>query len=265
MVEPLAAQWTAGRLNPRWAALRLLEGDPALTRLLAHRLGGDAAASPSLFLQVERARALLEDQGIPPGALADRLVGGIVQAAEETAARTVRWQEDCLDRDRRLDRIFTSRRTGIPVMILLLGVVLWLTIAGANAPSALLSRLLFGFQGTLDRWVLALGAPEWLRGALVDGVYRVLSWVVAVMLPPMAIFFPLFTLLEDFGYLPRVAFNLDHAFQKCRACGKQALTMWVGSPGMRMPPVCPCRGAGQGILPWSGLGKNRIFCQKPVL
>ena len=110
-------------------------------------------------------------------------------------------------------------------MLLLLAGVLWLTIAGANVPSELLSQALFWVQDRLSELFTYLGAPDWLHGALVLGVYRVLAWVVSVMLPPMAIFFPLFTLLEDFGYLPRVAFVLDHAFQKARACGKQALTM----------------------------------------
>src|SRR5699024_8560069 len=103
----------------------------------------------------------------------------------------------------------TSRRAGIPLMLLLLTLVFFLTIAGANAPSQWLSRHLLGLQGDLLAGLLAWGAPEWLADALANGVYRTLAWVVSVMLPPMAIFFPLFTLLEDLGYLPRVAFNLD--------------------------------------------------------
>lgn len=113
-------------------------------------------------------------------------------------------------------------------MLLLLFLVFWLTITGANYPSALLSNLLFWFQERLSDFFVFLHAPQWLHDMLVLGVYRVLAWVVSVMLPPMAIFFPLFTLLEDFGYLPRVAFNLDHCFQKANACGKQALTMCMG-------------------------------------
>lgn len=128
-----------------------------------------------------------------------------------------------------MDRILTSRATGIPVMLCLLAVVFWITIAGANVPSALLADGLFWVQDRLTDLFAYLQAPEWLHGALVLGVYRVLAWVISVMLPPMAIFFPLFTLLEDFGYLPRVAFVLDHAFQKARACGKQALTMCMDS------------------------------------
>ena len=129
--------------------------------------------------------------------------------------------------DRALDRLLTSRKTGIPVMLLLLAGVLWLTMVGANVPSQLLSRLLMGWQEPLRGILQALRAPWWLEGALVDGMYRTVAWVVSVMLPPMAIFFPLFTLLEDAGYLPRVAFNLDHFFQRSGAHGRQALTMCI--------------------------------------
>ena len=113
-------------------------------------------------------------------------------------------------------------------MLLLLAGIFWLTITGANYPSELLSNGLFWVQDRLTAFFQWAGAPDWLHGMLVLGVYRVLAWVVSVMLPPMAIFFPLFTLLEDLGYLPRVAFNLDKYFKKACACGKQALTMCMG-------------------------------------
>ena len=125
-------------------------------------------------------------------------------------------------------------------MLALLAAVFWITITGANYPSELLSRGLFWVQDRLTDLFVYLHAPAWLHGALVLGVYRVLAWVVSVMLPPMAIFFPLFTLLEDLGYLPRVAFNLDKHFQKCRACGKQALTMCMGF-GCNAAGIVGCR------------------------
>ena len=118
-------------------------------------------------------------------------------------------------RDRRLDRLLTSRATGYPIMLLGLAGVLWLTIAGANAPSEWLARGLGWMQAQFSALLTALHAPAWLHGLLVDGMFRTLAWVVAVMLPPMAIFFPLFTLLEDAGYLPRVAYNLDRPFHAC--------------------------------------------------
>ncbi len=131
-------------------------------------------------------------------------------------------------RDRAVDRILTSRIWGIPIMVLLLAGVFYLTIAGANVPSALLAELLFWVEAQLALLLTAAGAPAWLTGLLVHGVYKGLAWVVSVMLPPMAIFFPLFTLLEDLGYLPRVAFNLDGLLRRAGAHGKQALTMAMG-------------------------------------
>ena len=146
--------------------------------------------------------------------------------------------EDIHVRDRRLDRLLTSPTVGLPVMLLLLGLVFWLTIWGANAPSALLSRGLMALQAPL-RSLLA-GAPPWVQGALVDGVYRTAAWVVAVMLPPMAIFFPLFTLLEDAGYLPRVAFMMDGCFRAAGGSGRQSLTMCMGF-GCNACGVTGCR------------------------
>ena len=133
------------------------------------------------------------------------------------------------DFDSALDRVLTSRVWGFPIMVLMLGIVLWLTITGANVPSQMLATLLLThvYNG-LHVIFQALSSPWWLEGFLIDGVYLALAWVVSVMLPPMAIFFPLFTLLEDFGYLPRVAFNLDRVFAKAGAHGKQALTMTMG-------------------------------------
>jgi ferrous iron transport protein B len=133
------------------------------------------------------------------------------------------------DLDRALDRLFTSRLTGFPVMLAVLAAVLWITVAGANVPSRLLATLLLDtIHPLLKDLSSTVGMPVWLDGILLDGVYLATGWVVSVMLPPMAIFFPLFTLLEDFGYLPRVAFNLDPLFQKAGAHGKQALTMCMG-------------------------------------
>lgn len=161
----------------------------------------------------------------------ESLAEGIYADASEIARHAVRRdQEDRKLRiDQRIDRIVTSRTWGFPIMFLLLGLVLWLTIVGANYPSAMLSELLLEKVHPLLKTVsVGIGMPWWLEGFLIDGVYLAVAWVVAVMLPPMAIFFPLFTLLEDFGYLPRVAFNLDELFRRSGAHGKQALTMSMG-------------------------------------
>ena len=125
-------------------------------------------------------------------------------------------------------------------MILLFGIIFWLTISGANYPSQLLSDGLFWIEARITEWRFAIQMPSWLHGMLVEGIYRVLAWVISVMLPPMAIFFPLFTLLEDLGYLPRIAFNLDKYFKKACACGKQALTMCMGF-GCNAVGVTGCR------------------------
>ena len=143
-------------------------------------------------------------------------------------------------REERLDRILTAPFFGGFLMFLLLLVIFWITIAGANYPSSLLWDLLHGLEQPLVSFFRFLHAPLWLTDALVFGMYRVVSWVVSVMLPPMAIFFPLFTLLEDLGYLPRIAFNLDSAFKKCRTCGKQCLTMAMGF-GCNAAGVVGCR------------------------
>jgi len=131
--------------------------------------------------------------------------------------------------DSKIDKIVTSKTFGFPIMFLILGLVLWLTIIGANYPSSMLASLLLDtIHPALKSGALSIGMPWWLDGFLIDGVYLAVAWVIAVMLPPMAIFFPMFTLLEDFGYLPRVAFNLDNLFKKSGAHGKQALTMSMG-------------------------------------
>ncbi|MDF3001879.1 MAG: Ferrous iron transport protein, partial [Bacillota bacterium] len=141
---------------------------------------------------------------------------------------------------RKIDRIVTSKTFGIPIMIGLLGVVFWLTINGANYPSQMLAAFLFGLEPHLTELFVQLGAPSWVHGILVLGMYRTLAWVISVMLPPMAIFFPLFTLLEDLGYLPRIAFNLDNFFKKSCAHGKQALTMCMGF-GCNAAGIIGCR------------------------
>ena len=177
----------------------------------------------------------------PDGALETGDPADDVRRAEAICRAAVRRETpEYAARDRRLDRLLTSRATGYPIMLLGLAAVLWLTIAGANAPSEWLAHFFSWAQGRFSALLIFLHAPPWLQGLLVDGMFRTLAWVVAVMLPPMAIFFPLFTLLEDAGYLPRVAYNLDRPFQACRACGKQALTMCMGL-GCNAAGVVGCR------------------------
>ncbi len=164
-----------------------------------------------------------------PEAFREDEVQAIYRDAENIFRRAVRQKGDRYGEwDRTLDRLLTSPVTGLPIMAFVLAVVLWITIVGANYPSQMLAGALFGIENKASTLWDAWGAPWWLTGFLWHGIYRGLAWVVSVMLPPMAIFFPLFTILEDFGFLPRVAFNMDRLFQKCGAHGKQALTMGMG-------------------------------------
>ncbi len=237
LAEPLCR----GRLSPRWLSLRLLEGDDGLLHQADSFLNGALSAASVLREAVERERRSLADKGLERDALSDLMTETLVETGDRLCRGVVGGGSRAYgDRDRRIDRLVTGRRLGYPLMLLLLALVFYITIAGANGLSAYLAALLFGFQEKLDFVFVSLAAPDWLRGLLVDGAWRVLAWVVSVMLPPMAIFFPLFTLLEDLGYLPRVAYNLDRPFQRCGACGKMGLTMCMGF-GCNAAGVVSCR------------------------
>mgnify|MGYP005766460663 FL=1 len=224
-----------------WVALRLLCPDEGILDALKGFLGFDLARQEQVRHALNLAKEQLQALGYSRQSLLDRSVAALVRRAEQLCAACVfAAPSPRRELDRRLDRLFLSPKTGVPVMLLLLFCILWLTISGANVPSAILSEALSSLEGPMTALLLSLHAPQWLCEMLVQGVWRVLSWVVAVMLPPMAIFFPLFTLLEDFGYLPRVAFNLDHCFQKANSCGKQALTMCMGL-GCNAVGVTGCR------------------------
>ena len=230
-----------GLPNARWVSLRLLNADERVQEAVRAGDIGDAGRdgervtrpsageAGSAYEQVlEKASEL---RWKLPSDFHDSLVTGFYRESERIAhASEVRGLRRVgFDLDRTLDRALTSRWSGFPVMLLILTAVFWLTIAGANVPSSLLATLLVD---QVHPWLVgtgsALSMPWWLSGFLFDGVYLATAWVVSVMLPPMAIFFPLFTLLEDFGYLPRVAFNLDGLFRRVGAHGKQALTMSMG-------------------------------------
>ena len=147
----------------------------------------------------------------------------------EICQKVVKYNKKNYDfKERVIDKYLTNKLTGIPIMLGLLFLILWITITAANVPSDFLYEKFFEFEDVLYNFLNSINLPLWFIDMMVHGVYRVLAWVVAVMLPPMAIFFPLFTLLEDFGLLPRIAFNLDKVFERCSSCGKQALTMVMG-------------------------------------
>lgn len=229
VLKPLTKEispFVLGKLNPRWAALRLLEGDESLNSSLKHHLALSEDEGNRAKSAVRKAKNALLCSGIGPGRLRDLMVFAIYNKAEEIAHEAVCYDNQGYNhRQLKIDRILTNKWTGIPIMLLFLAAIFWITISAANVPSELLSKAFFWLGDRISEGLLRLHTPLWLHDVLVEGIYRVLAWVVSVMLPPMAIFFPLFTLLEDLGYLPRIAFNLDSGFKRCCACGKQALTM----------------------------------------
>lgn len=178
----------------------------------------------SAELLLRRAAELRKDVG----GVHESLTKDVYETASKIAGACVSGTDSRNRLEMRLDRILTSKLWGFPIMLALLAGVFWVTIEGANVPSQMLASGLFWIEDQLAYAFQAVSAPEWLEGLLVHGVYRSLAWVVSVMLPPMAIFFPTFTLLEDLGYLPRVAFNMDRLFKKAGAHGKQALSMSMG-------------------------------------
>jgi ferrous iron transport protein B len=241
ILEPALDDTLNGRLNSRWAAIKLLDGDESLLRSMRNYLGTDILSDEAVSGRMKEAKEFLEQTGITNDSFRDQVVTRIVELCETLRRETVVYEKkEYAERDRKIDHILTSKATGIPIMILMLLGIFWITITGANVPSALIADGLFRVQGLLLKFFRWISAPEWVTGLLVEGVYRTLAWVVSVMLPPMAIFFPLFTLLEDLGYLPRVAFNLDNFFRKAGAHGKQSLSMCMGF-GCNACGVIGCR------------------------
>jgi len=236
--------------NIRWIAMRLLEGDARiretlekgkLASLISSNQDVSVVATPSeaelkeFFDRIETVASPIRES------LHDYIVSSIFADAEAIASKAVtKVGVPKNNLDAKLDRIVTSRIMGFPIMIALLMAVFWITIEGANVPSQLLAEGLFWLEDQFALWFRWFGAPQWLEGLLVHGTYRGLAWVVSVMLPPMAIFFPLFTLLEDLGYLPRVAFNIDRFFKWAGTHGKQAITMCMGF-GCNATGVISCR------------------------
>lgn len=241
ILQPAVEQALDGKLNGRWVSLKLLDGDKSLLESMQNYLGKDLLSDEAVAARLLEATKFLEQSEIPGNSFRDRVVTRIIDLCENISRETVVYEkEEYFERDRKIDKILTSKATGIPIMILMLLGIFWITIVGANVPSALIADGLFWVQDRLMEFFHWISAPEWVTGLLVEGVYRTLAWVVSVMLPPMAIFFPLFTLLEDLGYLPRVAFNLDNFFRKAGAHGKQSLTMCMGF-GCNACGVIGCR------------------------
>lgn len=217
----------------RWAALRILEGNKDIEKSIAK----DLSISKESLDKVSKVKYGIRENN---KAIEDSIVESLVKKAEEVSKKVINYENKYDEFHKKVDKIMVSKITGIPIMIILLLVILWITIALANYPSELLSKMFGNIEVWLRGIFLESPLPSWVGGILIDGIYVTLAWVVSVMLPPMAIFFPMFTLLEDLGYLPRIAFNLDKCFKKCCSCGKQALTMCMGL-GCNAAGVIGCR------------------------
>lgn len=232
---------TFSYLSKRFLALRLIDCDKKLDNSIKKYFNFSLLEHKTINKAFTEIHNELENIGMKQDDIRDIIVEGIVAKAQEIYAHCTCLCNKCYSRcDRQLDKILTSKLTGIPIMLLLFGVIFYITISGANYPSELLSMAFSKVQEWLYGLFDLLHSPPFLKGLLIDGMFKTLSWVVAVMLPPMAIFFPLFTLLEDFGYLPRVAFNMDRFFAKSGTSGKQSLTMLMGF-GCNACGVTGCR------------------------
>lgn len=232
---------TFSYLSKRFLALRLIDCDKKLDNSIKEYFNFSLIEHKTINKAFTEIHNELENIGMKQDDIRDIIVEGIVAKAREIYAHCTCLCDKCYSRrDRKLDKILTSKLTGIPIMLLLFGVIFYITISGANYPSELISMAFSKVQEWLYGLFDLLHSPPFLKGLLIDGMFKTLSWVVAVMLPPMAIFFPLFTLLEDFGYLPRVAFNMDRFFAKSGTSGKQSLTMLMGF-GCNACGVTGCR------------------------
>lgn len=199
----------------RWVSLKLLDGEPKILNSIQENFSID-------INKFDAFKKLNEN-------IKDVIVSSIMDKAEKICKKVCTFEnENYSSRDRKIDKILTSKYLGFPIMIVFLGLIFWLTIVGANYPSQILFSLFEWIQEKLFLFVNWIGIPDWISNMLILGIYQTLTWVISVMLPPMAIFFPLFTILEDLGYLPRIAFNMDGFFKKCCCTGKQMITMCMG-------------------------------------
>ena len=209
----------------RWIAIKLIENNEKIVHKISEHWHINF---PYMKEEIKYIRKILKEVNISETNISDILIEDIYKNIEKVVKEVTISKEEYSVRDRKVDKILTSKTFGIPIMLLFLGIIFWITIVGANYPSSLLTSFFMMLEEKLSIFFDYINSPLWLKGVLVEGMFRTLGWVISVMLPPMAIFFPLFALLEDLGYLPRIAFNLDSFFKKAGTTGKQALTMCMG-------------------------------------
>lgn len=224
----------------RWIAIKLIDGEEKILKSIQENLELDLEEQ-EIQQSVIEAKENLETREITSKNFKDKIVADIMKKAEATSKEVCTFEnKNYRERDLKIDKILTSKIFGIPIMILFLGLIFWITIVGANYPSEWLFSVFNWLQDKLIYFANYIHCPIWLSDMLINGVYKTLTWIVAVMLPPMAIFFPLFTILEDLGYLPRIAFNMDGFFKKACCSGKQMITMCMGF-GCNACGVTGCR------------------------
>lgn len=241
MLMPHISRYSDSDRFSRWLSLKLLENDVSLISSVNVFSGINLKNDEVLCSNLKNAYDYLKSTGLSIPDIKDEIVSSVIHSAEDIFKKTVVMPDNSYSsRDRRIDSILTDKKSGMLIMLAMLMAVFWITIVGANYPSSFLQNIFMHFEELLFNSAISAHLPLWLADMTVHGVYRVLSWIVAVMLPPMTIFFILFTIMEDLGYLPRVAFNLDKCFKKCNACGKQCLTMCMGF-GCNASGVVGCR------------------------
>ena len=227
--ESIMEQYKIGEKLARWISIKVLDGEECILKEIEKQLHIKLINHIEIDKVKQEALAMLEKEGIRQEEFKEKIVSTIVKDAEEIGKNVCKFEnKDYASRDRKIDKILTSKKYGIPIMIVFLLLIFWITIVGANYPSQFLFSVFGNIQEKLIEFATYIHCPEWLSNMLILGVYQTLTWVISVMLPPMAIFFPLFTILEDLGYLPRIAFNMDGFFKKACCSGKQMITMCMG-------------------------------------
>ena len=199
----------------RWVSLKIIDGEKSILQSIEKNCNQEIEKNNNIQKCREKIEKDLEKENITIHNFKDKIVASIMERAEQICQKVCSFEnKDYAQRDRKIDRIVTSKKWGIPIMLLFLGIIFWLTIVGSNYPSQVLFEMFAKLQEILVNALNYIHCPTWLCDVLILGIYQTLTWVISVMLPPMAIFFPLFTFLEDLGYLPRIAFNMDGFFKK---------------------------------------------------
>ena len=205
----------------RWISIKLIDKEEKMIKTIEENLKINLNKNEEISKNLDKVNKILENNGVENVEIKNKIISSIVFRAETVCKDVIEYKNKLYNkRDRKIDKILTSKKWGIPIMLVFLGIIFWLTIVGSNYPSQLLSQFFEWLQTKIVYVFEYFSAPQWLKGILIDGMYRTLTWIIAVMLPPMAIFFPLFTILEDLGYLPRLSFNLDRYFRKAGSSRK---------------------------------------------